>query len=107
METSVRDRKATLSIDARPWQQGLRHAQQQLQQFGQSISRIVTPGTQAAQQQMNGLAHSVGQVTTQMTQAARATSTWAQVLQVAAGIGLATSIQGIVQSLATFVSTSI
>jgi tape measure domain-containing protein len=56
---------------------------------------------------MTGLAQSVGQVTTQMTQATRATSGWTQALSVAGGIGIATSLQGIVSSLKDFAAESV
>src|SRR5262245_22910807 len=106
-EADVGSIRATLSIDSSGWTRSLQQAQQQLTQFGQTISRSMTPPAAAAQQQMHGLATAVGQVTTQMGQATRATSLWTQALSVAGGLGIVTSLQGAVSALQAFGSAII
>jgi Tape measure protein len=105
-DISVGNIVAQLAIDATGWQRGLQQAQQQLAQFQQALGRQGGAASQA-QQNLTGIT----QATTQMTQAMRAatvaTTGWTQILQVAAGVGLATTIAGIVQGLTNFVRESV
>jgi tape measure domain-containing protein len=72
---------------------------QQMQQAGRAASQV--------QQGLNGIAQTTGQVTQAMQAATVATTGWTRILQVAAGVGLATTLQAIVQSLANFVRDSV
>ena len=92
---------ATLSVDARAWQQGLQAASTQLAQFQQSVSRV-PPALQQVQQGMAGIATATGQMSQQLQATTRATSAWSSALQVAGGIGLATSVGAMTSAIVAF-----
>ena len=133
-EANVGDITARLRIDATAWQQGLQQAQQQLAQFQQQLGRQGTTAQQV-QQNLTGVSQATGQMSQQMQQATRAasqvqqslggvtqttsqitqamgaatraTSAWGQVLQTASAIGLAVTLDRIVQALGRFLQNSV
>ena len=64
-------------------------------------------GCTAVQQNLGGVTQTTGQMAQAMGTATQATSAWSQALQVAAGIGLAVTLDRIVQALARFLSGSV
>ena len=84
----------------------MQQAQQQLAQFQQSVGRIA-PAAQQVQQSLNGVGQATSQVTQQMQAATQATSAWSQALQTASTIGLAVTLDRIVQALGRFLQNSI
>ena len=97
---------AHLRVDAAEWQRGLQQATAQLTQFQQSVG-WVTPAAQQVQQSLNGIGQATNQLTQQMRAATQATSAWGQALQTASAIGLAVTLDRIVQALGRFVRDSV
>jgi tape measure domain-containing protein len=93
---------ASLKIDSTEWQRGLQQAAQQLGTLQRGLTGGLSPALQQVQQSITTVNATTAAFVQQTQRATSATSAWSQAMQIASGVGLATSISGLVSSLASF-----
>jgi tape measure domain-containing protein len=101
-ESNVGSIVAKLSVDVSEWQRGLQQAAGQLATFEQGLRGRLTPALTATSQATTAAGQAMQAMSGHVAQATRATSAWSQALHVAAGIGIATSVQGMAQAVLSF-----
>ena len=101
-EANVGEIRAALVVDLSSWTRGLQTAASQLQTFQAGLTGRLTPALQATSQALTQTGTAAGQMGTQMQAATRSTSALSQAMTIASGIGLATSVQGMVQAVVAF-----
>jgi hypothetical protein len=80
----------------------LQQASAQLQQFQQGLTSRLNPALTQTSQALTQVGTQAGQMGTQMASATRATSALSQALQVASGIGIATSVGAMTSAVVAF-----